>query len=59
LIDTSEKAGREGGGYKLILTYDHRLGRGLLDPPAFPRIPLIGVRAAPGLADRPTWGDRP
>ena len=58
-MDTSVKGDRIGGGSTLVFQYDHRLGIRLVDPPAFPRLHVIGVRAAPGLNDRPAWVERP
>lgn len=48
-----------GMGIKLVLQYDHRLGTSIMDLPAFPRLGTFGIRATPGLDDRPTWAERP
>ncbi len=50
--------GRFGGGYLLDLRFDHRLGMGLREPPVFPRLQVVGVRATPGLEERPAWTER-
>lgn len=59
LFRNESAAGRFGGGYLLDLRFDHRLGMSLRDPPGFPRLQVVGVRATPGLDERPTWTERP
>jgi hypothetical protein len=59
VIDRSGGAPRIGSGYNLVLHYDHRMGVGMADPPAFPRLSVMGIRGTPGLEVRPVWVERP
>jgi hypothetical protein len=58
-MDGIGQAARIPGGSALALHYDHRTGVGMADPPAFPRLPLLGVRGTPGLEAKPAWVERP